>query len=168
MTWRRNLNEFETLMNRLSQSKPSKSKNQMPTKALNREAGLWKLLSDGLRKTKRKIETTRLESWATPGVPDVLLCNEDGLFSFIELKVVKRRASKVDLSPHQCAWLSRHGHSSSFVVVREPNLNINVFAAADVVDLRLEKFSDCEPIEVFGNPYDWEEIFRLLSPPASV
>jgi len=53
-------------------------------------------------------------------------------------------------------------------VVREPNLNINVFAAADVVDLRLEKFSDCEPIRVFENPYDWEELFHLLSPSADV
>ena len=121
-------------------------------------------MSDGLRKTKRKIETTRLESWATPGVPDVLLCSETGQFSFLELKVVKRRASKDDLSPHQCAWLSRHAHSNSFIIVREPSLAISVFPASYAVDLRLDKFSDARPIQVFEGPYNWEKLFSLICP----
>jgi hypothetical protein len=130
----------------------------------NREAGLWRLISDGLKKSGRKIETTRLESWATPGVPDVLLCSERGAFSFIELKVVKRRASKVDLSPHQCAWLTRHAHGAVFVVVREPSLAISIFGAASVVDLRMDKFSTISPLAVLQEPYNWEAFFQLTAP----
>ena len=158
------MKEFDQILNQLSQSKPSKSQNKIPRAALNREAGLWKVLKDGLRKTERKIETTRLESWATPGVPDVLLCNERGAFSFMELKVVKRRASKVDLSPHQCAWITRHAHGSVFVVVREPSLAISIFGAATAVDLRMDKFSTLSPLALFEEPYNWDDFFRLICP----
>ena len=93
-----------------------------------------------------------------------MLCSERGAFSFIELKVVKRRASKVDLSPHQCAWLSRHAHGSAFVIVREPSLAISIFGAASVVDLRMDKFSTVPPLALFEEPYNWDEFFRLICP----
>ena len=125
---------------------------------------MWRVIKDGLRKTERKIETTRLESWATPGVPDVLLCSESGSFSFVELKVVKRRASKVDLSPHQCAWITRHAHGSVFVIVREPSLAISIFPASAAVDLRMDKFSTISPLAVFEEPIQWDEFFRLICP----
>ena len=94
----------------------------------------------------------------------MLLCNERGAFSFMELKVVKRRASKVDLSPHQCAWLSRHAHGRVFVIVREPSLAISVFGAASAVDLRMDKFSTLEAMALFEEPYNWDEFFRLICP----
>jgi len=93
-----------------------------------------------------------------------LLCDERGAFSFLELKVVKRRASKVDLSPHQCAWLSRHAHGRAFVVVREPSLAVSIFPASAAVDLRLDKFSTLEAMAVFEEPYNWDEFFRLICP----
>jgi len=146
-------------------SPPKKSKNQMPRKALkNREAGLWKLISDGLKKTGRKIETTRLESWAIPGVPDVLLCNERGVFSLIELKVAKSGAGKLNLSPHQCAWLSRHSVGPAFIVVRDGSLDISVFPASSAVDLRMDGLAAVSPLAVFAEPYDWQEFFKLTSP----
>ena len=125
---------------------------------------MWRVIKDGLKRTERKIETTRLESWATPGVPDVLLCDEGGKFSFMELKVVKRRASKVDLSSHQCAWITRHANGRVFVIVREPSLAISVFGAASVVDLRMDKFSTISPLAVFEEPIHWDEFFRLICP----
>tara|TARA_R110000824_G_scaffold7831_7_gene35420 strand:- start:2635 stop:2931 length:297 start_codon:yes stop_codon:yes gene_type:complete len=94
----------------------------------------------------------------------VLLCDERGAFSFIELKVVKRRASKVDLSPHQCAWLSRHAHGRAFVVVREPSLAISIFGAASAVDLRMDKFSTLSPLAIFEEPIHWDEFFGLICP----
>jgi len=94
----------------------------------------------------------------------VLLCNERGAFSFMELKVVKRRASKVDLSPHQCAWITRHAHGSVFVVVREPSLAISIFGAATAVDLRMDKFSTLSPLALFEEPYNWDDFFRLICP----
>tara|TARA_R110000744_G_scaffold41986_1_gene95118 strand:- start:100 stop:459 length:360 start_codon:yes stop_codon:yes gene_type:complete len=117
-----------------------------------------------LKKTERKIETTRLESWAVPGVPDVLLCSEIGLFSFIELKVTKKRDGRVDLSPHQCAWLSRHSGGPCFIVVRDGSLAVSVFAGSDAVDLRMDGPSAVSPLAVFEEPYDWGSFFRLTSP----
>ena len=93
-----------------------------------------------------------------------MLCDERGAFSFLELKVVKRRASKVDLSPHQCAWLSRHAHGRAFVVVREPSLAVSIFPASAAVDLRLDKFSTLEAMAVFEEPYNWDEFFGLICP----
>ena len=151
-----NSNEFEDLLNQSSTSRPKKSKNQMPQGALkNREAGLWRLISDGLKSSERKIETTRLESWALPGVPDVLLCSEGGVFSFLELKVTKGRSNKLALSPHQCAC---------FIVVRDSSLDIRVFAGSDVVDLRMDGLTAVPPLATFEEPYDWKSFFRLTSP----
>jgi hypothetical protein len=137
----------------------------MPRSALkNRESGLWQIISDGLKRSGRKIETTRLESWAIPGVPDVLLCSEIGVFSFLELKVTKSKAGKLGLSPHQCAWLSRHTNGPAFIVVRDSSLDIRVFAGSDAVDLRMDGLAAVSPLAVFEEPYDWEEFFQLTSP----
>jgi hypothetical protein len=117
-----------------------------------------------MKTTTRKIETTRLESWALPGVPDVLLCSESGVFSFLELKAQKSSVGKVNLSPHQCAWLSRHNAGPCFIVVRDSSLDIRVFAGSDVVDLRMDGLASVSPLAVFQEPYDWLEFFRLTSP----
>ena len=129
---------------------------------MNRESGLWRLLKDGLRKTKRDISTTRLESWANPGVPDVMLCGEDGLFAFLELKIVKHK--QVNLSPHQCAWLSRHSHSNSWIITRNSHLVIGAYHAADVVDLRMDGIDAAAPAATFPEPYDWTKFYLLLCP----
>jgi hypothetical protein len=122
------------------------------------------MISQGLSSTSRKIETTRLESWAIPGVPDVLLCSESGRFSFLELKATKRRAGKVDLSPHQCSWLSRHSGGPCFIIVRDPSLAISVYSGADAVSLRMDGRPAVEALAVFEEPYDWEEFFALTCP----
>jgi hypothetical protein len=44
-----------------------------------------------------------------PGVPDVLLCDEEGDFHFVELKATGGRA--VDLRPHQSCTRQRMGFS---------------------------------------------------------
>ena len=117
----------------------------------------------GLKNTKtRKIETTRLESWATPGVPDVMLCAENGAFCFLELKVVKHK--KINLSPHQCAWLSRHGHSNCWIITRDSSLVISCFRGADVVELRMGGLSAVEPVEIFAEPYNFQEFYGLICP----
>tara|TARA_R100000963_G_C4622939_1_gene89931 strand:- start:512 stop:868 length:357 start_codon:yes stop_codon:yes gene_type:complete len=117
-----------------------------------------------MKQTGRKIETTRLESWAIPGVPDVLLFSESGVFSFMELKVTKGRANKINLSPHQCSWLSRHSGGPVFIVVRDSALDISVYAAADAVSLRMDGASAVSPLAVFQEPYDWKAFFRLTAP----
>jgi hypothetical protein len=125
---------------------------------------LWSLITNGLKTTDRKIETTRLESWALPGVPDVLLLSEGGVFSLLELKVTKGRAGKLDLSPHQCAWLSRHSGGPVFIIVRDSSLDIRVYSGSDAVNLRMDGLAAVEALAVFEEPYDWEAFFRLTSP----
>ena len=117
-----------------------------------------------MKQTGRKIETTRLESWAIPGIPDVLLFSESGTFSFVELKVTKGRAGKLGLSPHQCSWLSRHASGPCFIVVRDSSLDISVYAGSDAVALRMDGAPAVEALAVFQEPYDWAEFFALTAP----
>ena len=94
----------------------------------------------------------------------MLLCTERGDFVFYELKATKARAGKVDLSPHQVAWLTRHSHARCFIVVRDGSLALRVFPASAAVDLRMDDFAAVEALAVFSEPYDWESFFRLTSP----
>jgi hypothetical protein len=48
--------------------------------------------------------------------------------------------------------------------VRGPSLDINVYAGADAVDLRMDGLAAVSPLAVFEEPYDWEAFFRLTSP----
>jgi len=59
------------------------------------ETKLWRLL----RQNTPKIDWTRLESWASFGVPDLLGYNDSCGFFMCELKVTKTH--KVSFSPHQ-------------------------------------------------------------------
>ncbi len=123
---------------------------------------MWNLLKSGLKTTSRWIELTRLEAWNLPGIPDVLACNEDGCFSFLELKV--RHGKKVKLSAHQVAWLSRHGHSHTYIIVRGPNLDINVYMGSDSVDLAMGDADAVEALETYSDPYDFEAFWALTAP----
>ena len=107
---------------------------------------------------------TRIESWATLGVPDVMFCAENGAFSFAELKVQHGNAKKVALSAHQVAWQIRHGHSNSFVVLRCSDLVIRAFAGRDSVDLVMVGIDAVEPAASFPEPYDWEAFYSLICP----
>ena len=56
------------------------------------------------------ISWTRLESWASAGVPDLLGYNKKGHFFTVELKVTRRNF--VTFSPHQISFHSRHPENS--------------------------------------------------------
>ena len=124
------------------------------------------MMKRGLTKSSRKIIATRLETWAMPGVPDVLLCDEDGDFHFVELKATGGKA--VELRPHQVAWLSNHSHASAWVLVLKKKTKtmpqkIFLYPANAAMDLKLEGL-EVEPLyEADGDP-DWEIIFGLISP----
>tara|TARA_R110002051_G_scaffold27299_1_gene65731 strand:+ start:564 stop:818 length:255 start_codon:yes stop_codon:yes gene_type:complete len=82
----------------------------------------------------------------------------------LELKVVKRRTGKLLLSPHQCAWLSRHSRGNCFIVVRDRRLDIGVYRGSDAVDLRMDGFAAVQALAVFEEPYDWSAFFELTAP----
>jgi len=119
-----------------------------------------------LKKSSRKIASTRLETWATPGIPDVLLCDENGKFHFVELKATSGNA--VDLRPHQVAWLSTHKNASVWVLVKKLQTKnapeqIFLFHGRDAMDLKLEGLK-VEPAIHQKEKFDWEDIFRLICP----
>lgn len=119
-----------------------------------------------MKKSSRKIASTRLETWATPGIPDVLLCDENGKFHFVELKATSGNA--VDLRPHQVAWLSTHKNASVWVLVKKLQTKnapeqIFLFHGRDAMDLKLEGLK-VEPVIHQKEKFDWEDIFRLICP----
>ena len=123
-------------------------------------------MKTGLKQSSRKITATRLETWAMPGVPDVLLCDEDGNFHFVELKATAGKA--VDLRPHQVAWLSNHAHASVWVLVlkkKTKNLPqmIYLYPGSAAMDLKLEGMA-VEPLYLGEGAPDWETIWGLISP----
>ena len=108
---------------------------------------------------------TRLESWAMPGIPDLMICDGAGKFHMIELKVTQNHA--VELRPHQVAFLSKHQHAPVWVLVYregkgdEPS-RVYLYPGADAVDLRMYGLDKVEPVALETAPVQWENIFRLI------
>lgn len=102
-----------------------------------------------------------------PGVPDVHVMTEDGQFHWLELKI--GGFNNVELSPHQCAWLSRHQKGNAWVLVyhdKTPSTDrarIYAYHAREAVDLRLYGLRH-RCTRLFEEPFDWEEIFGLIAP----
>ena len=63
-----------------------------------------------LRKAWPQFSFTRLENLSSLGTPDLLVCNTNGHFFTIELKVTK--SSKLRFSPHQIAFHIKHPHNT--------------------------------------------------------
>jgi hypothetical protein len=127
-------------------------------------------MKTALEKSQKKIEHTRLETWAMPGVPDVVLCDESGGFHFVELKAATTNA--VDLRPHQVSWLSRHKHASTWVLVlriadrgtrtKAPTPeSISLYRGSDAMDLKFDGLK-IEPLYRSEGNADWDRILDLI------
>jgi len=127
-------------------------------------------MKTALGKSKKKIEHTRLETWAMPGVPDVVLCDDSGGFHFVELKAATTNA--VDLRPHQVSWLSRHKHASTWVLVlriadrgtrtKAPTPeSISLYPGSDAMDLKFDGLK-IEPLYRSEGKADWDRILDLI------
>jgi len=82
----------------------------MSQKNIKSERDLW-------RKVKNEIKTIawiRIENWALPGTPDLLGYPASGNFFTLELKFTKSR--KVQISPHQVAFHTKH-KKNTYVLV---------------------------------------------------
>ena len=109
--------------------------------------------------------TERIESWATAGFPDVFVEDDGGKYHTIELKHCI--APRVDLSPHQVSFHSRHGNGSSWILIKySPHGAGRVYAlmlyhASQAVELRMDGLAT-KPVLELNNPDDWEPVFETL------
>jgi len=103
---------------------------------------------------------TRLESWSSPGVPDLhgIL---DGHAFWLELKVHRLNSlNKIALRPHQIAWQIRYSRYSGNVwnLVGHPSSRtINIFHGSRAMELTEKRTKDDPLIPDWssGTPYDW-------------
>jgi hypothetical protein len=95
-----------------------------------------------VKKNIKEISFTRLESWASAGVPDLLCCNKNGKFFMVELKVTK--GNFIKFSPHQIAFHIRHPHNTFILKKALGPLSIKLYRGSDI--LKLVGREPCAPV----------------------
>ena len=82
-----------------------------------KESKFWNSIKDNLS----DVFWCRLESWASPGVPDVYGC-ADGISFFLELKTVTQR-NRLQISPFQKSWHFSHSLQGGrgFIMAETPD-----------------------------------------------
>ena len=124
-------------------------------------------MKEATQRANRKILLTRIENSIGAGIPDVLLCDEQGTFHFVELKFLTSNA--VTLQPSQVAWLSRHSHASCWILIKkqtkptEPSECL-LYPANAAVDLKMDGLEAVEPVFRCEQPFQWDVIFDLICP----
>ena len=107
-----------------------------------------------VKKNIKQISFTRLESWASAGVPDLLCYNEKGKFFTIELKVEKRK--KLTFSPHQISFHMKHSNNTFILAKALDPLSIKLYEGSQV--LQLKNREPCAPVAE-----SWTKIQEYLS-----
>ena len=95
-----------------------------------------------VKKNIKQISFTRLESWASAGVPDLLCYNEKGKFFTIELKVEKRK--KLIFSPHQISFHMKHPANTFILAKALVPLSIKLYEGRDI--MKLVQLEPCAPV----------------------
>ena len=127
-----------------------------------KEADLWRKLRDGT--SSLGIHWVRLESWASPGIPDV-----NGFYDsydlWIELKVI--RSSTIKIRPHQISWhYSRHrAGGASFILIGDPRRRVmNLYTGAVIRDLTVPSSVSSIPL-LWSSPFkdcDWRSMIVAM------
>ena len=129
------------------------------------ESRLWTQLRDGTKDLG--VFWTRLESWSTPGVPD-LHGVKDGQAFWLELKVHRLKTLKnIQLRPHQIAWQIRYSGESGNVwnLVSHPSSRtINIFHGRRAMEIagQTENDGPLAPDWSSGTTYDWAGLINHL------
>ena len=115
------------------------------------ESKFWNLI----KKKTPKIQWTRLESWASFGVPDLLGYNDNCGFFMVEMKIA--RGPKISFSPHQKMFhLTRTNRN--FILLQEPlEGNVKLYESKAIHGLLVDHR---ETPSLAMN--DWDHIQRLL------
>ena len=122
------------------------------------ESKLWQRLKAGTQHLG--VFWTRIESWSSPGVPDVHGI-KNGISFWVELKVSNLKSLKsVQLSPHQKSWQYKYSQQSGniFNLVSHPSSRtLNIFSGKRSLELSDQKRSLVPDLQV-KVPYDWKII----------
>jgi Holliday junction resolvase len=86
-----------------------------------------------VKKNITGISFTRLESWASAGVPDLLCYNKNGKFFTIELKVTK--GNSIRFSPHQISFHIKHPKNSFILKKALGPLSIKLYEGSKILEL---------------------------------
>ena len=115
------------------------------------ESKFWKLV----KKNTPKIQWTRLESWASFGVPDLLGYHDTCGFFMVELKVI--RGNKISFRPHQKLFhITRT--KRNFILVQQPSLNLVKLYESKAVPGLLVDHRETPSLAI----NDWDHIQRCL------
>jgi hypothetical protein len=94
----------------------------------------------------------------TLGLPDLLICDHNHKFHFVELKYVKFNA--VNLSPQQISWITLHKEASVWILVKSLK-GLHLYKADQAIQLK-EHGIKLEPYYFCPEPFDWNKIFDLI------
>jgi len=119
---------------------------------MKRESKLWQLV----KKKTPKIQWTRLESWASYGVPDLLGYHENCGFFMVELKVVTGK--QIHFSPHQKLFHLTRIKRNFILAQQASSGRINLYGSSALPGL-LGDYKSTPPLA----SNDWDHIQRLLA-----
>lgn len=128
------------------------------------ESKLWHKLREGTQDLG--VFWTRLESWATPGIPD-LHGIIDGTSFWLELKVHRLKSLKsIALRPHQIAWQTRYFMNKGQVynLVHHPSSStLNIFGGERAIKMGETKgHAPLEPDWCCESPFDWHGVINHI------
>jgi len=86
-----------------------------------------------VKKYFKEFSLIRLENNSLHGTPDLLVCNNNGHFFTIELKVCK--GNKIRFSPHQIAFHVRHPHNTFIMVQTLDPCTVKLFRGSRIMEL---------------------------------
>jgi len=86
-----------------------------------------------VKKNITEISFTRLESWASAGVPDLLCYNKNSNFFTIELKVT--RGEYPIFSPHQISFHVRHPHNTFILKKSLGPWSVKLYEGSQIMQL---------------------------------
>jgi hypothetical protein len=86
-----------------------------------------------IKKYFKTFSLIRLENNSLHGTPDLLVCNNNGHFFTIELKVCK--GNKIRFSPHQIAFHVRHPHNTFIMVETLDPCTVKLFRGSRIMEL---------------------------------
>ena len=86
-----------------------------------------------IKKSIPNISWIRLENLSLSGTPDLLVCNDNGHFFTIELKVTK--SNKVKFSPHQISFHVKHPDNTFIIVEALGSGDVKLFRGSRIMEL---------------------------------